>query len=334
MTIHLIGQKETKRFEYFAKACNELNVDLKFWDLRSSLCDLISNISSGDKIKIDPLKYESSYLNDLNDSIEFYKYKLKKLHQIPDCYFLNSPSAIISTLDKKKCKHILDKNNISNTPKISFNLNTIEKLDEFLLDLKIYNVFLKPNWGSGAAGVMSYRISPKTQKKILETSLHNEGSKFINTKKIQKIFNPYLIKKYIEFLLNEDFILERWIPKAKYKNISYDLRAVFQFDSLDFIVARGSNHSSITNLHLNNSAIDISEIGLSNQEINKIINLGKKSLKTFKGLNSVGMDILVKPNHNQPMIIELNSQGDLLYKDIYNENRIYKNQVLRMVKND
>lgn len=45
-----------------------------------------------------------------------------------------------------------------------------------------------------------------------------------------------------------------------------------------------------------------------------------------------GLDIMLDKKTGKPRIIEINGQGDLLYADIYGENRIYGAQIRRMAR--
>ena len=47
----------------------------------------------------------------------------------------------------------------------------------------------------------------------------------------------------------------------------------------------------------------------------------------YPGLKSIGMDVLLEKGSRKPYIIEMNAQGDLLHRDVYHENRIYKRQI-------
>lgn len=40
-----------------------------------------------------------------------------------------------------------------------------------------------------------------------------------------------------------------------------------------------------------------------------------------------GIDLLLEKGTMRPRIIEMNGQGDLIYRDIYGENRIYQEQI-------
>ena len=44
------------------------------------------------------------------------------------------------------------------------------------------------------------------------------------------------------------------------------------------------------------------------------------------GLRSAGIDLLLDRGSLTPRVIEMNAQGDLIYQDIYQENKIYRHQ--------
>jgi hypothetical protein len=115
MTIHLIGQKNTKRYEYFNYACEALGAKLEFWDLSSGLASFFENVKEGDSVKIDPPRYETSDLKKLGPLAISYKEQLERLNQLKEVRFLNTPEAIWNTLDKHYCKMRLEENNICTT---------------------------------------------------------------------------------------------------------------------------------------------------------------------------------------------------------------------------
>ena len=45
------------------------------------------------------------------------------------------------------------------------------------------------------------------------------------------------------------------------------------------------------------------------------------------GISMAGIDLLLEKGTLRPRVIEMNGQGDLIYRDIYGENRIYREQV-------
>lgn len=331
MKIHLIGQKETKRYDYFFKACSEMGAKLEFWDINSSLVPFMEAFSVRDCIKIDPPKYESSDLRKLNELVSGYKSQLDELEAIDGAKFINTPSAIWKTLDKKCCKKILQENGICTTPMLDADFASLDELKVYMMENKIYSVFIKPRFGSGAAGVIAYRLHPGTGEELIQTCIRQVGDSYQNTKKIQKTKDKNIIKTLIDFMISQDAIVEKWIPKPKIGDSVYDLRVVFQFGKIDYILARESAGSAITNLHLNNQALDLSELDLTQQVISDIYELSQRAVSYIDGLQSAGIDILLNGKTKKPMIIEINAQGDLLYKDIFKENMIYKNQVKKIM---
>ncbi|TYQ17752.1 UNVERIFIED_CONTAM: glutathione synthase/RimK-type ligase-like ATP-grasp enzyme [Acetivibrio alkalicellulosi] len=326
MNIILVGQSHSKRKEYFIKAARELGVEVRFFELGSSLLDC----NQGNFIKIDPPLYTDSQLSNLNELVKGYIDFLQTISQKRKLRFLNSPESIIHTLDKVKCKEMLVHKQIAITPLVQEDIIDIKSLHKYARENRSDSLFIKPRYGSGAAGVTAYRYNPLTCSEVVYTSMNEVNGEFFNTKRIRRINKRDEIERIVNFILSHDYIIEKWIPKPKFKGLSYDLRVVYQFGKIDFMVARCST-SPITNLHLNNSVMDIEKLNLSERVIHKIEVLCKDAVDCFKGLTCAGIDILLKGRDLEPVIIEINSQGDLIYQDIFNQNAIYKNQIMGMV---
>lgn len=326
MSIILIGQSGTKRRKYFLKAAEELGAEVSFCEIGSSLVHVAKNSI----VKIDPPQYEDSDLSNLNILVKEYTAFLKDIGNNKKLTFLNSPESIINTLDKRKCKEVLIKKGISVTPLVDEMFLDTGALKRYIRENKSYSLFIKPRYGAGAAGIIAYRYHPELGSEVIYTSINKVDGKFVNTKRIRRIDKTERIEELVNFILSQQYIIEKWIPKPKYKNLSYDIRVVYQFGKIDFMVARCSG-SPITNLHLNNNALDINLLKLPQTVICKIEELCREAVACFKGLNYAGIDILLRGKNLEPVIIEMNAQGDLIYQDIYNKNRIYKNQLIRMV---
>lgn len=324
MNILLIGDKDSKRSNFFIKAAVALGhtVNVISWDDYNA-----DDIYTVDFVKLDPPKYRESRIEKISPIIEEYNKKLISLHKLRGIKYLNDPLAIKSTLDKIRCKKILEENNVDITPVIWIEIKSFKDLVKYIEENKVTGVFIKPRYGSGAAGVLAYRYNPRLKEAVLYTSMgiDSEGL-LVNTKRMRRLVNSDEIEIIINSLLKEEVIIEKWVQKAKYNSESYDIRVVFQYGKIEFMVARGSK-TPITNLHLNNCAIDISCIGLSEEKINEIEKLSAKVMDCFPGLNSAGIDLLITPK-GKLMVIEVNGQGDLIYQDIYNKNKIYKSQIM------
>ena len=123
--------------------------------------------------------------------------------------------------------------------------------------------------------------------------------------------------------------MERWYAKAEYAGYCYDLRAVVLDGTVEFLLGRLSK-GPITNLHLNNHPLEASKLGMDQKAFAEIASLCKDAVNCFPGIRIAGIDILLEKGSMRPRIIEMNAQGDLIYQDIFHENRIYARQVEMM----
>jgi glutathione synthase/RimK-type ligase-like ATP-grasp enzyme len=332
MKIILIGQAESKRTRYFLAAGDILGCPVTFIDFDDEPLPKVIECLQGQRerfaVKIDPPKYNTAEINQLPCLIDRYHGLLQSLNALEGICFLNRPQAIIETLDKYICKKRLIGQGVATTPFYDVKVSDYKTLREYIKNEKAYRIFIKPRFGSGAAGVVAYRCQPGGAE-VIYTAMAASHGELINTKNIHRYTDSQKIAGLLDALLQQEVIIEKWIPKAQHQGLVYDLRVVYQFGRIALIVARQSK-GPITNLHLNNRALDFNELGLSQALIAKIEALCGKALGCFPGLNSAGIDILISAGNQSPLIIEMNGQGDLIYHDIFTENRIYQEQIERM----
>lgn len=254
--------------------------------------------------------------------------------------YLNAPEAITQLLDKCRCKKILLDAKLPVTPLLSADISPFmnyEQLKQSMYEHHCFSIFIKPRLASGAAGILAYRFHPKTGKEQLYTSAYLSVSAsgenlLVNTKKLVSYHDRQTIQALISKVLPLGTIIERWIPKAEYNGRKYDLRILWQFGKISFITVRQSK-SPITNLHLNNLPLDTEHPGIlpeclsiTENQMAEIEKICRRAVSSFPGLSMAGIDLLLEKNSGKPYIIEMNGQGDLLYQDIYHENRIYREQ--------
>ncbi|MGN9164852.1 STM4014 family protein [Tissierellaceae bacterium HCP3S3_D8] len=325
--ILIIGDEQSKRTIYFSKASRSLGYDLKCvdWNMIEEI-----DLSSFSLVKIDPPIHIGTKIEELERFRMWYHQILVKLDR-QKARWSNSPCSIYKTLDKLLCKQYLEDKAIEITPRLEIEVNTYEALVDQLVEEDIRNIFIKPRYGSGAAGIVAYRYNPKIRRSIIYTSLKiGDGGKLYNTKNISKLTQHGEIKEILNNLLAQPVIIEQWVQKAQYKGLSYDLRVVYQYGKIDYIIARGSKNP-ITNLHLNNHAIPIQELNLTIKQMQIIEDLCRSVVSCFDGLNIAGIDILMTPS-GKFKVIEVNGQGDLIYNDIFSKNYIYTRQIIEGVK--
>ena len=209
--------------------------------------------------------------------------------------------------------------------------NRVEQLLDAMERHRVFQVFLKPVYGSGAAGAAAFRWQPHSGRVVLYTCgmVDSVTGRLVNTKRLRKFTDKNQVFSMVGRLLELDCVAERWYAKAEHDGFSYDLRAVVQDGRMDFLLARLSS-GPITNLHLNNHPLSGEELGLPSYIMDEVEQLCIRAAECFPGLRSAGIDILLEKGSLRPRIIELNGQGDLIYQDIFDKNKIYRHQAEMM----
>lgn len=324
----LVGPEHTKRTAYFMKAADELQVPVtRFED-----CESYARAAmAGDVVKIDPPVTEESRLEYLKEFSETYIRALEHLESLETAgiaEFLNSPAAVVQALDKRVCKKLLLDAGVSTPPPLWERPTAYDDFLSLLEEKNCSRVFVKPRYGSGAAGVCAFAWNKKRGRGDISTSLALQDGGLVNTKRVTKSGDEAFCRSIIQGVLEVDAVIEQWIPKPRTEDgIVYDFRVLWQPGGAQVVVPRGSKWP-ITNLHLNNMALDIDKVSFKAIESVVYEECGKGA-KCISGLHTAGMDVICS-QWGKPYIIEINGQGDLIYKDIYSENRIYKSQILYM----
>ena len=332
----LIGGPSSKRAVFFQKAAGRLGVPVHTVDWEDFTEEFDLGKLQGAAVKIDPPAYQTVQLCQMQRELKAYHSKLQRLSQA-DCHFLNPPEAIWQMLERRGEKLRLLAHGVLATEMFPEEITSAAQLEAVMEERRCYSVFVKPRYFSGAAGVSAFRLHPRSGSRKLYTSCRLEQGRLINTKRLACIEGNEEASRLLSQLLPLGCVVERWHPKADFHGKSYDLRVVFQYGHIAAIVARQSK-GPITNLHLNNQALDVGELGLEEGTIEQIASVCQKAYGAFSGCNAqdadgspdgismAGIDLLLEKGTLQPRVIELNGQGDLIYRDIYGENRIYQEQ--------
>lgn len=317
--IILITQKDSKREHYFLSAleaihsgCHVFYGFSDYWKMRMA----------GDVIKIDPPDISAYGIEELTLFTERYKTCLKQLDSDRTLRFLNTPAAISMALDKAAAKKALLAAKVDTPAAFDREISSFDELLNVMESEKCSRVFVKPRYGSGAAGVCAFAWNFKKKQCVLYTSLAKGKSGFMNTKKVTKSMDFTFCREVICFVLSLGAVVEHWVPKPSIDGVTFDLRVVWQFGGIDTIVVRGAKNP-ITNLHLNDMALK-TEAAKEWIDENALLKICSEAVAAIPGLRSAGLDLLCKADGYQ--VIEINSQGDLIYKDIYKDNIIYTKQ--------
>lgn len=337
--IILLGSPGAKRTVWLERSAGDAGVPIRLldWkDYREGRGGLLRGDPASRQIflKIDPPVWDSCCLEELDRLAKSYVEDLEKLGALEETggvRFLNHPRAICALLDKKECKKRLKEQGIPVTEALEEKIGTMGELLEAMEQKRLSQVFLKPVRGSGAAGVAAFRYQKKTGHMVLYTCGMEDPvtGRLVNTKRLRRFEGRDQIEPLMAGLLKTDCMAERWYAKAEHRGFSYDLRAVVQDGQVDFILARLSK-GPVTNLHLNNHPLQARKLGLPAAVLEEVEEICKKAAGCWSGLRSAGIDVLLEKGSRKPRVIEMNGQGDLIYEDFYNENKIYRHQAEMM----
>lgn len=337
--IILIGSKGGKNTEgskrkgYFERAAADMGVPVVFYDWKDfpfaegvkDIENSIGNCIKNSIVKIDAPEWESCRLKELDELTSQYRERLLRIARMPFGGFFNHPGDIAEVLDKRACKQTLAGNGIAVTEMYDESFTCRDELLEFMRESRVHQIFLKPMRGSGAAGVTAVRFSPARGKTVLYTCAALDQGEVVNTKRLYRLEGEDGAA-FLDKLLELDCVVEKWHSKDTFQEYCYDLRVIVQDGRIDYILPRLSK-GPITNLHLNNHSMEFEKLNVDRAVIEKISETCFRAADCYPGLKSIGMDVLLEKGSRKPYIIEMNAQGDLLHRDIYGENRIYRRQV-------
>lgn len=170
--------------------------------------------------------------------------------------------------------------------------------------------FLKPLHGSSASGVCALQWSGQRQQ--LTAPLRIEGTRLVNSLKVQQYRQTDQISFILGQLLPHGMIIEQWIPKLCLPDGAIDLRVLVVAGQARHRVVRQSRHP-MTNLHLGNQRGSeqelIDRIGLDSYQ--NALALAEQAASCFPATLSAGVDILID-HSGRSWIGEINAFGDLL----------------------
>ncbi len=356
--VALLGSQESKRKIYLEHAAKRLGLHVLFinWKAWGDAFweNWLEEHGENGILKIDPPHWDSAALDDLPALMKDYRHHLVLLKQMAgtsNLSFFNCPEDIFRLLDKRSCKARLFKAGLPVTEEVFSSTMTrrreylcfavseteeraeplitgAEKLFAAMRAKAISQIFIKPNYGSGALGVTAFRIQHRTGRMFLYTcaALDTHTRRLVNTRHLQRLEEPKEIVAILNQLLGLDCMFERWYAKAEYQGLTYDLRAVVQDGQVDFLLARLSR-GPITNLQLNNHPLPVKDLNLPSSVLTLVHDICQNAIRLYPGIRSAGIDILLEKASLKPRIIEMNGQGDLIYQDIYHKNKIYQHQV-------
>lgn len=230
------------------------------------------------------------------------------------CQTMNHPQDIAVMFDKPQCCDRFLRHNIS----VSRSLGKIYNYDhlrEQMQKQQCDRVFVKLSHGSAASGVVAYRANSRFESAIttVERVRENGQTLLYNSRKISHYTKSEEIADIINILTAEGVQVEEWQPKAQLQGCGFDVRVVVINGEAQHLVVR-LGKSPMTNLHLGNERGDTEEflakVGKENWQVMK--QTCEAAAALFPNSLYCGVDLLILPDWQQHVILEINAFGDLL----------------------
>jgi glutathione synthase/RimK-type ligase-like ATP-grasp enzyme len=234
---------------------------------------------------------------------------------------------ILTMTDKLWCAQHLQQHRIA-TPQTDEAPTSVEALRTLLMQQRRHAVFVKPRWGSSAAGVMAYRFRPQ-QEQLITTARLIDG-KLVNEKCLHVYRDSASISVLLQTILSDGAIVQTWIPKAATEGGPFDVRVLMIAGQLAQRVARVGN-GAITNLHINAKRMSAEQAldSVGKHVASRVYSVCQQVADSFPGQLVLGIDVMVDAA-GRPFVIECNAWGDYLPKLLLHGQDSYDSQVHAM----
>jgi hypothetical protein len=211
--------------------------------------------------------------------------------------------------DKLACQRHLTRNNID-VPALLGEVTSLDAFEAQYPPDEAPAVFIKPRYGSSAAGVVALRRHRDGRVRAYSSArLANDGALYSHLK-ISVYSRREEIRALIDALATQGAYAERWIAKPRAPvapDANYDLRVVAFCGRPRQRVARISR-SPMTNLHLGNRRSAPHWLG--GTQVDAIERTVSQAASVFTPSLSIGFDVVLQSS--RAYVLEANAFGDLL----------------------
>ncbi|MFB9275262.1 STM4014 family protein [Cohnella cellulosilytica] len=237
--------------------------------------------------------------------------------------WMNAPEEIAAMFDKRHTHRVLSSAGLPVPRRLAAPeaLPNYEALREVMDGERVRRLFVKLATGSGACGVIAYQVNPITgaESAVTTIGVENYASRpplFYNVKKLVNYTEPRSIRQIVNWLLGHGAHVEQWIPKAAYRNRTFDIRQLAVSGRACHSIARASQ-TPITNLHLDSQRLSLEEAGVSDELRAVVRQCAERTSAAFPRSAVAGIDILLSSGSYRPYVLDVNPFGDLLYNCYY-----------------
>lgn len=176
--------------------------------------------------------------------------------------------------------------------------------------------FVKPRWGSSAAGVLAWERGAHGEQITAPARL--VGGRILNDKRLARFRSPAELEQLLGPVLGDGAIVQRWVPKAttgaqdRSRGGPFDVRVLVVDGEVAHRVAR-VGRGPITNLHLDAVRAPAQALldALGPRASAAVDDVARAAAAVFPGHHTLGVDVAVDAS-GRAFVLECNAWGDHL----------------------
>lgn len=237
-----------------------------------------------------------------------------------DVRVLNAPREVLAMSDKLACRSLLRAHDVPMPDALTetggVDVMAPTQLHSAMTSAGWSQVFVKPRYGSSAAGVIAVRRSE--QRVVAYSSLEAvevDGEMALyNSLRVSRV-EGLAVDRLLAPILGEGAVIERWIPKRAHPDSGQpmDVRIVCIAGRPMHAVIRTSK-GPITNLHLGNDRADFDRFAAGSPAAAACIrDAAGLAAGAFPASLTVSVDVLLEARSDRAAVLEVNAFGELLH---------------------
>ena len=235
---------------------------------------------------------------------------------------MNHPGEIAAMFDKRRCHALLAGHGVP-VPRGLGPVRSHEALLARMRETGCHRVFVKLAHGSSASGVVAYQVGgPGGARHQAMTTVEMVpgagGVRLYNSRRVRVYRDRREIAALIDELCRHRVHVEQWLPKAGFRNRTFDLRVVVIGGAAQHVVVRLSRNA-MTNLHLGSgptsghAPLEALLTRLDRPVWEAARRTCERAMEVFPGSLYAGIDLLIASDYRRHAVAEVNAFGDLLY---------------------
>ncbi|GIJ43191.1 hypothetical protein Val02_00770 [Virgisporangium aliadipatigenens] len=224
---------------------------------------------------------------------------------------LNPADDIAVLCDKRRCHAVLRAAGVPVPAALPSTVDGYPALRAAMRDAGWSRVFVKPAYGSSAAGVVALQVTGTRIAAV--TPVETAGGAMFNSLRVRRYTREADVASIVDRLAPDGLHVERWFPKAGLDTGVLDLRVVVIAGRATHAVVR-TGPGPMTNLHLGNARGDLDAVRHATGPAGwaAAMQTCERVAACFPRSLHVGVDLMFSVDWRAHAVAEVNAFGDLL----------------------